>query len=174
MFTIVVIFNIIAISLTAADVWDYPKQYIGGMVLGNLTASILVRNELFGRLLYLVVNKLFAKVSDACHCFKFLIYIYLKWSPLWFRLTLTSILQHLGGIHSACASSAMCWLIFKVTIDFSIQSEYRARVVIPGVLVVRGFFLSEFSSPDIHCRALQSRSASQAHSHIFGTLIISK
>jgi hypothetical protein len=33
------------------------------MVLGNLLTAILVRNEVFGRFVYLLVNKLFAKVS---------------------------------------------------------------------------------------------------------------
>lgn len=32
------------------------------MVLGNLYVAILIRNELFGRCLYLLVNTLFAKV----------------------------------------------------------------------------------------------------------------
>lgn len=32
------------------------------MVLGNLSVAILVRNEVFGRILYLFVNTCFAKV----------------------------------------------------------------------------------------------------------------
>jgi len=32
------------------------------MVLGNLLVAILMRNELFGRLLYLIVNTCFTKV----------------------------------------------------------------------------------------------------------------
>ena len=45
-------------------VWHYPKKYTGGLVLGNLLAAIMMRNELFGRLLYLIVNTCFAKVRD--------------------------------------------------------------------------------------------------------------
>ena len=40
----------------------YPRNYTGAFILGNLLAAILVRNELFGRFLYLFVNTLFAKV----------------------------------------------------------------------------------------------------------------
>jgi len=45
-------------------VWHYPKKYTGGLVLGNLLAAIMMRNELFGRLLYLIVNTCFAKVRE--------------------------------------------------------------------------------------------------------------
>jgi hypothetical protein len=61
-FTVVMTFNITAMVLAIAGVWDYPRRYTGAMVLGNLYTAILIRNELFGRFLYLVVNTLFAKV----------------------------------------------------------------------------------------------------------------
>lgn len=55
--------NGIGILLAALDVWHYPRQYTGAFVLGNLLTAILVRNELFGRFLYLIINTLFAKVA---------------------------------------------------------------------------------------------------------------
>lgn len=54
--------NAIGLLLAATNVWMYPRQYTGAFVLGNLLAAILVRNELFGRFLYLFVNTFFAKV----------------------------------------------------------------------------------------------------------------
>lgn len=45
-------------------VWHYPRRYTGALVLGNLLVAIMVRNELFGRLLYLIVNTCFAKVRE--------------------------------------------------------------------------------------------------------------
>lgn len=63
-FTVVMTFNVTALILAIAGVWDYPRRYTGAMVLGNLYTAILIRNELFGRFLYLVVNTLFAKVSS--------------------------------------------------------------------------------------------------------------
>ena len=54
--------NGIGILLAALDIWHYPRKYTSALVLGNLLTAILMRNELFGRLLYLIVNTLFAKV----------------------------------------------------------------------------------------------------------------
>ena len=55
-------FNLVGIGLAIADIWHYPREYTGAFVLGNLLVAILMRNELFGRFLYLLVNTLFAKV----------------------------------------------------------------------------------------------------------------
>lgn len=59
--------NAIALLLAILGKWDYPRKYTGAFVLGNLQIAILMRNELFGRLLYLIVNTLFAKVSLPLH-----------------------------------------------------------------------------------------------------------
>ena len=45
-------------------VWHYPQKYTGALVLGNLLVAIMMRNELFGRLLYLIVNTCFAEVRE--------------------------------------------------------------------------------------------------------------
>lgn len=60
----VTVINAVALLLAALDVWHYPRQYTGAFVLGNLLFAILMRNELFGRILYAVVNFLFAKVRS--------------------------------------------------------------------------------------------------------------
>jgi hypothetical protein len=57
--------NTIGLIFAAANVWTYPRRYTASLVLGNLLAAVLVRNELFGRFLYLFVNTCFAKV---CFC----------------------------------------------------------------------------------------------------------
>ena len=62
-FTIVITLNAIGILLAGLKIWIYPWNYPGAMILGNLFAAILVRNEFFGRILYLIANTLFAKVS---------------------------------------------------------------------------------------------------------------
>lgn len=51
--------------LAALNVWTYPRHYTGAFILGNLLFAILMRNELFGRTLYAVVNFLFAKVGSS-------------------------------------------------------------------------------------------------------------
>jgi hypothetical protein len=116
-FLLSVTLNFIGLLLAATNVWTYPRQYTGACVLGNLLVAILVRNELFGRLLYLIVNTLFA-----------------KWSPLWFRLGCTSVLQHLGGIHSGCATSGFVWLIFRVTLIFINHKNIHDAILATGVI----------------------------------------
>lgn len=61
-FTFIVSLNIVGLILAILGTWQYPRKYTGALVLGNLVAAILARNELFGRLLYLLTNMLFAKV----------------------------------------------------------------------------------------------------------------
>lgn len=81
MFTIVFTLNFIGLAFAAAGLWPYALQYPGALVVGNLNVCVLVRNEIFGRLLYLFVNTLFA-----------------KWSPMIWRLGCTSVLQVSGII----------------------------------------------------------------------------
>ncbi|RPD53448.1 hypothetical protein L226DRAFT_516932 [Lentinus tigrinus ALCF2SS1-7] len=116
-FIFVVTFNGVGLLLASLNIWTYPRRYTGAFVLGNLIFAILMRNELFGRVLYLIVNKCFA-----------------KWTPLWFRLGCTSALQHLGGIHSGCATSGFVWLIFRVTLIFIDHKDNHDAVLIMGVI----------------------------------------
>ena len=62
-FTFVFSVNMIGIGLAASGHWPYAVQFSGAMVLGNLLFAILMRNEVFGRILYWFVNTFFAKVG---------------------------------------------------------------------------------------------------------------
>ena len=127
-------------------VWHYPRKYTGALVLGNLLTAILMRNELFVRSLYFIVNTCFAKVctqhsnrlirfSGFPSPFIGLTTLFgVQWPPLWFRLGCTSVLQHLGGIHSGCATSGFCWLIFKVVLIFIDHKENHGAVLVTGAL----------------------------------------
>lgn len=116
-YTIVMSINMTMLILAALNVWEYPRRYTGAFILGNLFFAILMRNELFGRALYATFNFLFA-----------------KWPPLWFRLGCTSALQHLGGIHSGCATAGFLWLIFRVTLIFIDHKDNHDAVLIMGVI----------------------------------------
>jgi hypothetical protein len=61
-FTVVFTVNFIGIGFAIAGKWPYAAKYPGALVVGNLNVSVLVRNEIFGRCLYLFVNTFFAKV----------------------------------------------------------------------------------------------------------------
>ncbi|KZT65479.1 hypothetical protein DAEQUDRAFT_716552 [Daedalea quercina L-15889] len=117
LFTIVFTVNIIMFGFAASGHWHYARQYGGAMAVGNFNVAVLVRNEIFGRCLYLFVNTCFA-----------------KWTPLRFRLMCTSILQHLGGIHSGCAISGIIWLILRTVDVFQAHKDEHAVVLAFGVL----------------------------------------
>lgn len=129
--------NIIILILTISGAWSYPRSYTSAFILGNLLAAVLARNELFGRFLYLFVNKSFAKVGFGLS-FSFLSSIPndLKWPPLKFRLACTSVLQHLGGIHSGCATSGFLWLFFRVVVILKEPKDNLISTLVIGILTV--------------------------------------
>jgi hypothetical protein len=53
-FTFIVLLNLVGIILTALGRFPYGENHLGALVLGNLLAAILFRNELWMRFLYLV------------------------------------------------------------------------------------------------------------------------
>ncbi|KAK0212519.1 hypothetical protein DFS33DRAFT_1282269 [Desarmillaria ectypa] len=128
-YTLVVSTNAMGLILAATNTWKYPRDYTGAFILGNLLTAILMRNELFGRLLYLIINTLFA-----------------KWPPLWFRLGCTSVLQHLGGIHSGCATAGFMWLIFRIILIFIDHKDNHDAVLIMGVITNLAVAISVLSA----------------------------
>lgn len=68
-FTIAFLFNFISLLCAATGRWQYPRDYTGAWILGNLLFAILVRTELFGRILYAVLNAAFAKVRGVPRVF---------------------------------------------------------------------------------------------------------
>lgn len=57
--------NAVGLALAASGHFSYAETWTSAMALGNLNFAILMRNELFGRFLYLFVNTCFAKVTIA-------------------------------------------------------------------------------------------------------------
>jgi len=53
-FTFIVILNVVGIIMTALGRFSYGENHLGALVLGNLLAAVLFRNELWMRFLYLV------------------------------------------------------------------------------------------------------------------------
>lgn len=58
-------FNMLGLALAASGHFPYGVKYDGAIVVANFNTAILMRNEVFGRLLYLLVNTLFAKVRPS-------------------------------------------------------------------------------------------------------------
>lgn len=105
-FTFCVTLNGICLVLAVLDKFPYARDHLGSLVLGNLFMAILIRNELFLRFLYLIIIHGLRGVSRLNIVAPLsLMLIHLFQAPLWLRLGVTSVLQHLGGIHSGCALS---------------------------------------------------------------------
>jgi len=117
LFTICFVINMIGFGFAASGHWPYAIRYTGAFAVANFNVAILVRNEIFGRILYWIVNTFFA-----------------KWPPLWFRLGCTSVLQHLGGIHSGCNVSGIIWLTLKVVDTYRNHSNEHNAILSVGLM----------------------------------------
>ncbi|KFY28801.1 hypothetical protein V491_00285 [Pseudogymnoascus sp. VKM F-3775] len=116
-FTLVTLLNLAGIIMTALGRFPYAQNHLGALLLGNLLCAVLMRNEMFLRFLYLIS-----------------IYGLRSWTPLSIRLGVTSILQHVGGIHSGCALSGAGWLIFKIVDILRHRSVQHKSVIVTGII----------------------------------------
>ena len=69
-----------------------------------------------------------------------------QWPPLWFRLGITSALQHLGGIHSGCALSGIAWLMFKVVNNFKKMDIIHPAILSLGLVTLVTVILSSIAA----------------------------
>ncbi|CAI6301482.1 unnamed protein product [Periconia digitata] len=115
-FTFVTLLNLTGIILTALGRFRYAEDHMGALVLGNLLCAILMRNELWMRFLYMVA-------------------IYgLWWAPLPIKYAATSVLQHVGGIHSGCALSGAAWLVYKIVEIIIYRAVQHPAVIVSGII----------------------------------------
>ena len=102
LFTFVVTLNTVGLVFAASGHFSYAERWTSAMALGNLNVAILVRNELFGRFLYWFVNACFAKVSLAMSSLRLVLTVMDQWTPLWWRLGCTSVLQVIPCSRRVC------------------------------------------------------------------------
>ena len=126
----------LGLLLACLDMFPYAKTHAPAIALGNIVAAIAVRNELSLRYFFWVIVKMFQKVSpnlrlENMHHTDASIG---QWSPLWWRIFWTALLQHIGGIHSACAISSVAWFIYVVVRAFQHHAENHT----PKVLLAFG------------------------------------
>lgn len=117
LFTLVTLLNLTGIIMAALGRFPYAENHLGSLVLGNLLAAILFRNELWMRFLYIVA-----------------IYGLRGWAPISFKLAATSFLQHVGGIHSGCALSGSAWLVYKIVDIIRYRAVQHKAVIVSGVI----------------------------------------
>lgn len=128
-FTFVVSLNIVGIVLAALGRFPYAENHLGALVLGNLLAAVLMRNELFLRFLYIIA-----------------IYGLRSWAPVPIKLAATSVLQHVGGIHSGCALSGAGWLVYKVIDIIRHHAINHSAVIATGVITNVAVIISVLSA----------------------------
>ncbi|RMZ74312.1 non-ribosomal peptide synthetase [Pyrenophora seminiperda CCB06] len=132
-FTFVVLLNLTGIILAATNHFRYAEDHLGALVLGNLLCAILMRNELWMRFLYLVAiyglsvcappPQLSAITNTSP-----------KWAPVCVKLAATSVLQHVGGIHSGCALSGAAWLVYKIVDIIKYRAVQHPAVIASGII----------------------------------------
>jgi len=139
----------IGIVLASTGHFPYADAHVGALLLGNLLTAIMMRNELFLRVLYFLANHLLAKV-----CLGFLhppfqtrtLIPLVQWPPLSVRLGVTSALQHLGGIHSGCATSGLAWILYKVVGILKNRSVTQHSVMAMGLVTNIAIIISVVSA----------------------------
>ncbi|KAH6663343.1 hypothetical protein B0J14DRAFT_494866 [Halenospora varia] len=128
-FTFVTLLNLAGIIMASLGRFKYAENHLGALVLGNLLCAILMRNELFLRFLYLIA-----------------IYGLRSWAPVCIKLAVTSVLQHVGGIHSGCALSGAAWLVFKIVDIIRHRSIQHKAVIAAGVITNTLIIISVLSA----------------------------
>ncbi|KAF8314485.1 hypothetical protein DL93DRAFT_2167279 [Clavulina sp. PMI_390] len=128
-FLFIVTLNLTAIILTATGHFRYGQTHTGAILLGNLLMAVLMRNEFFLRILYFLANHLLA-----------------KWPPLKVRLAVSSTLQHVGGIHSGCATSGLAWILYKVANIIRDRQRTASPVVVMGIITNLSIIISVVSA----------------------------
>ncbi|KAH7303441.1 hypothetical protein B0I35DRAFT_472285 [Stachybotrys elegans] len=116
-FTVATSLNLTGIIMAGIGRFPYAQNHLGAMVLGNLLFAILMRNELLLRFLYTVA-----------------IYGLRSWAPLRLKLAATSALQHVGGIHSGCALSGCCWLVYNIVDIIRHRAVQHDSVIATGII----------------------------------------
>jgi hypothetical protein len=116
-FILTTVLNLIGMILAAVGHFEYAENHLGALVLGNLLFAVLMRNELFLRILYTIF-----------------IYSLRSWAPVQLKIAVTSVLQHVGGIHSGCALSGAAWLIYKIVDIIKHRSVQHSSVVATGIV----------------------------------------
>ncbi|KAH8827519.1 hypothetical protein DL96DRAFT_1464630, partial [Flagelloscypha sp. PMI_526] len=94
---IVLCTNLVGVGFSLSHRWPLGNRYAATFALGNILVSLFPRNEIFLRFLYW-----------------FSLLLFKRWSPLWVREIIATVLLHLGGLHSGFAISGTIWLIVAV------------------------------------------------------------
>ncbi|KZV79312.1 hypothetical protein EXIGLDRAFT_688846 [Exidia glandulosa HHB12029] len=108
-------FNIAGVVALLPYKWHVGREHAATFALGNIILSVLWRNEVFVRAIYVVLLSLFK-----------------RWPPLAIRNALSTFMLHIGGLHSGFATAGFLWLV-AATVELYRQG---ARITHVAILVM--------------------------------------
>ncbi|KAJ7137482.1 hypothetical protein O6H91_Y555900 [Diphasiastrum complanatum] len=98
LFAVSVSINSVFLILAATGQFNYAKSRAALLAIVNILMLVLVRNEVFLRVVFWLTLKLFGH----------------SWIPVVVKNSMTAFLQSLGGIHSGCGVSSMMWVTYAI------------------------------------------------------------
>jgi hypothetical protein len=66
-------------------------------------------------------------------------------------------LQHLGGIHSGCATSGAVWLVFRIVLIIVDYRHFPASIVASGIVTSAAVFISIASAVSQNFETIRPR-----------------
>ncbi|CAM6090168.1 unnamed protein product [Calypogeia fissa] len=102
LYLLAITLNAIGLTLAGANYFPYAKSNAVVFSLGNIMMCVLVRNEVFLRLIFWL----------AVHLLGY------WWIPVKLKTMTTALLQSVGGIHSGCGLGAIMWLAYAIALTF--------------------------------------------------------
>jgi hypothetical protein len=112
--------NIICLALATTGHFPYAKGRAPIFCLGNILMVVLMRNEVFLRIVYWLSVRLLGHT----------------WVPLFMKTMMTSLLQSLGGIHSGCGLGAIMWLIYTLVLQLQHRRTASNAILNVGFVIL--------------------------------------
>ncbi|CAN1316492.1 Adenylate-forming reductase 03009 [Linum perenne] len=107
LFAVCLTVNMVGLILAATGKFSYGRNRPALFSVGNIFVLTLCRSEAFLRVVFFLSVKILGR----------------PFIPLRIKTATTSLLQSLGGIHSSCGVSSVCWLIYSCILTLKSDDE---------------------------------------------------
>lgn len=126
--------NLTIVIVAAAGAFPWGHKHRVQFTAANILISVLARNEVFMRLLYMVLVKMVTIGTP--HGLGTL------WAPVWLRNLIANFLLHIGGIHSGCGTGGLIWLVYGAVFLILDRHSSTNWVIVLGYLLMTLVFLA--------------------------------
>ncbi|KAI8524257.1 hypothetical protein RHMOL_Rhmol13G0136400 [Rhododendron molle] len=130
LFVICLTLNITILVLSATGNFQYAKNKAALFSIGNILALTFCRSELCLRIVFYIVVKVFGR----------------SWVPFCIKTTITSLLQSLGGIHSACGISSIAWIIYALVLTLRDRENTSPEIIAVASAILSLLSLSSLAA----------------------------